>query len=206
LRLPVAADQFDAALQHAQDAGLSHLDFLHRLLADQAGLRRQRSIERRIKDAKFRDLLKPLGEFDWNFNPAISRVQIESLAQGDFIRRRQNVIFVGQSGLGKSRLMQNIGQAATASALAVLRAVAYYSCKLLIHVTPFLSWKIKLAQLFFVKPFRYADKKDERDDLQETEWRVRARYGDELQRFWYGHLIEKFDKQRKEEKNRRDTP
>lgn len=111
LRLPVSDEQLDAALKHAQDAGLSHLDFLHRLLSDQAGLRRQRSIERRIRDAHFRDL-KPLSEFDWNFNPSISRVQIETLAQGDFIRRRQNVVFVGQSGLGKSRLLQNIGQAA----------------------------------------------------------------------------------------------
>jgi DNA replication protein DnaC len=111
LRLPVTADQLDTALQQAQDAGLSHLDFLHRLLADQAGLRRQRSIERRLKDAHFRDL-QPLADFDWNFNPAIRRVQIETLAQGDFIRRRQNLVFVGQSGLGKSRLMQNIGQAA----------------------------------------------------------------------------------------------
>src|SRR5205807_6747924 len=90
---------------------LSHVDFLHRLLADQAGLRRQRSIERRIKDAHFRDL-KPLSEFDWNFNPAISRVQMESLAACDFVRRRQNLVFVGQSGLGKSRLIQSIGQAA----------------------------------------------------------------------------------------------
>jgi DNA replication protein DnaC len=111
LRVPVTAEQLDAALGHAQEAGLAHLDFLHRLLTDQAGLRRQRSVERRIKDAHFRDL-KPLGEFDWTFNPSISRVQIEALAQGDFIRRRQNLVFVGQSGLGKSRLMQNIGQAA----------------------------------------------------------------------------------------------
>lgn len=111
LRLPVTAEQLDTALQQAQDAGLSHLDFLHRLLADQAGLRRQRSIERRIKDAHFREH-KLLSEFDWGFNPAISRVQIEALAQGEFIRRRQNVVFIGQSGLGKSRLIQNVGQAA----------------------------------------------------------------------------------------------
>lgn len=119
LRLPVSAAQLDAALQHAQDAGLSHLDFLHRLLADQAGLRRQRSIERRIKDAHFRDL-KPLSEFEWDFNPTINRIQIETLAQGDFIRRGQNVVFVGQSGLGKSRLLQNIGQAACVRGYRVL--------------------------------------------------------------------------------------
>ena len=111
LRIPVAAEQLDAALQHAQDTGLSHLDFLHRLLADQAGLRRQRRIERLIKQAHFREAL-PLSTFDWTFNPTIPRVQIEALAQGDFIRRKQNVVFVGQSGLGKSRLIQSIGLAA----------------------------------------------------------------------------------------------
>jgi DNA replication protein DnaC len=111
LRLPVTAEQLDDALKHAQDTGLAHLDFLHRLLADQAGLRRQRSIERRIKEAHFRDL-KPLAAFDWTFNPAINRSQIETLAACDFVRRRQNLVFVGQSGVGKSHLIQSIGQAA----------------------------------------------------------------------------------------------
>jgi len=111
LRVPMTADQLDAVLKQAQDAGSSHLEFLHRLLADQAGLRRQRRIERLIKEANFREAL-PLSSFDWNFNPLIPRVQIEALAQGDFIRRNQNVVFVGQSGLGKSRLIQSIGLAA----------------------------------------------------------------------------------------------
>jgi DNA replication protein DnaC len=111
LRIPVTADQLDAALQQAQDAGWPHLEFLHRLLVDQAGLRRQRRIERLIKAAHFREAL-PLSTFDWNFNPAIPRLKIEALAQGDFIRRKQNVVFVGQSGLGKSRLIQSIGLAA----------------------------------------------------------------------------------------------
>jgi DNA replication protein DnaC len=111
LRVPMTADQLDAVLKQAQDAGSSHLEFLHRLLADQAGLRRQRRIERLIKEANFREAL-PLSSFDWNFNPLIPRVQIEALAEGDFIRRNQNVVFVGQSGLGKSRLIQSIGLAA----------------------------------------------------------------------------------------------
>lgn len=111
LRLPLTAEQLDAALKQAQDGGWSHQEFLHRLLADQAGLRRQRRIERLIKEAQFEEAL-PLSSFDWNFNPAIPRVQIETLAQGDFIRRHQNVVFVGQSGLGKSRLIQSIGLAA----------------------------------------------------------------------------------------------
>jgi DNA replication protein DnaC len=111
LRVPVTAEQLDAVLQQAQEAGWSHLEFLRRLLADQAGLRRQRRIERLIKAAHFREAL-PLDRFDWNFNPAIPRLKIEALAQGDFIGRKQNVVFVGQSGLGKSRLIQSIGLAA----------------------------------------------------------------------------------------------
>lgn len=107
----MTAEQLDAALKQGQDAGLSHLDFLHRLLADQAGLRRQRAIERRIRDAKFREP-RPLSEFDWSFNPTISRVQMETLAGGDFVRRHQNLVFVGQSGVGKSFLIQSIGLAA----------------------------------------------------------------------------------------------
>jgi DNA replication protein DnaC len=111
LRIPVTAEQLDAVLKQAQDGGWPHLEFLHRLLAEQAGLRRQRRIDRLIKDAHFREAL-PMSTFDWNFNPAIPRVQIEALAQGDFIGRKQNVVFVGQSGLGKSRLIQSIGLAA----------------------------------------------------------------------------------------------
>jgi DNA replication protein DnaC len=111
LRVPVSAEQLDEVLKKAQDAGWSHLDFLHHLLADQAGLRRARRIERLINAAKFREAL-PLSTFDWSFNPSIPRLKIEALAQGDFIRRKQNVVFVGQSGLGKSRLIQSIGLAA----------------------------------------------------------------------------------------------
>jgi DNA replication protein DnaC len=118
LRVPVTAEQLDAVLQHAQDTGCSHVEFLHRLLTDQAGLRRQRRIERLIKEAHFREAL-PLSTFDWSFNPSIPRLQIETLAQGDFIRRQQNVVFVGQSGLGKSRLIQSIGLAACSLELSV---------------------------------------------------------------------------------------
>jgi len=111
LRVPVNAEQLDEVLRKAQDGGWSYLEFLHRLLAEQAGLRRQRRIERLIKEARFREAL-PLSSFDWNFNPSIPRLKIEALAQCDFIGRKQNVVFVGQSGLGKSRLIQSIGLAA----------------------------------------------------------------------------------------------
>jgi DNA replication protein DnaC len=119
LRVPLRAEQLDAALAQASREGLSHQQFLHLLLAGQADLRRERRIERRIRDARFRDL-KPLNAFDWEFNrAAIDRVQIEELATAAFLARRDNLVLVGQSGVGKSFLIQAIGQAACAKGYSV---------------------------------------------------------------------------------------
>lgn len=103
-------EQFDAALGRAEAEGLSHLEFVHALIADQAAQRRQRSIERRIREAGFRDP-GTLETFDWEFNKkTIHRFQIEELATGEFVRRGENLVWVGQSGVGKSRLIQGIGR------------------------------------------------------------------------------------------------
>jgi len=112
LRVPLTAAQLDAALAQAAKDGWSALEFLHRLITDQAGQRRERSTARRIHEAYFAEL-KTLASFDWDFNAkAIRRVHIEELATGDFIRRRQNLVLAGHSGVGKSFLVQAIGQAA----------------------------------------------------------------------------------------------
>ena len=72
--------------------------------------RRERAIERRLRDACFRDV-KRLEDFDWKFNAAaIDRTQIEQLATGEFVRRGDNLVFVGQSGVGKSHLIQALGR------------------------------------------------------------------------------------------------
>lgn len=112
LKVPLTAAQLDAVLAHAEREGLTHLEFAQRLIAEQANRRRERSIARRIKDAGFRDL-QTLAGFDWDFNAqAINRVQIEELAGGAFIGRHDNLVIVGQSGVGKSRIIQAVGQSA----------------------------------------------------------------------------------------------
>jgi DNA replication protein DnaC len=112
LKVPLTAEQFDAVLGVAQREGLSHQQFLHRLIAEQADRRRERSIAHRIREARFRER-QPLSAFDWEFNrAAIDRAQIEELASGAFIGRQDNLVFVGQSGVGKSFLIQAIGEAA----------------------------------------------------------------------------------------------
>jgi DNA replication protein DnaC len=112
LQVPLTAAQLDAVLARAERAGLSHLEFVQALIAEQAQQRRERGIARRIKEACFHNLYT-LADFDWDFNaPAINRTQIEELATGAFIGRRDNLILVGQSGVGKSRIIQSVGRAA----------------------------------------------------------------------------------------------
>ena len=79
------------------------------MLSEPATTRRDNAIERRIRQAGFPER-KTLEEFDWAFNAkAIDRVQFEELATGDFIRRCDNLVLVGDSGVGKSHLIQAIG-------------------------------------------------------------------------------------------------
>jgi DNA replication protein DnaC len=110
LNLPLDGDELDSLLRFAEQEHISHLELVERLLSGPAQRRRERSIELRIKVAKFRDPAT-LETFDWKFNAQfIDRVQMEELATGDFIRRHDNLVFVGQSGLGKSHLIQAIGR------------------------------------------------------------------------------------------------
>lgn len=110
--MPLASERLDDVLREGEQAGWSYLELLERLFAEQARDKRERTIARRIRDARFPGN-KTLENFDWQFNAqAIDRVQIEELATGDFIRRVDNLLMVGQSGIGKTHLSEGIGRRA----------------------------------------------------------------------------------------------
>jgi DNA replication protein DnaC len=112
LRIAVSADELDAALAQAEKERWGPLQLLAHVLGPQADLRRQRAIDRRIREARFHEPVTLEG-FDWDFNAkAIDRKQIEALASGEFIRRGDNLVIAGQSGVGKSRIVQSVGRAA----------------------------------------------------------------------------------------------
>lgn len=117
--MPLRAEHLDSALRRAEHDGLSHLQFVQLLISEQADQRRERSIAHRIREARFRDP-HTLADFDWQFNATtIDRVQIEELATAAFIRRQDNLVLVGQNGVGKSRIVQSIGRAACVQGLSV---------------------------------------------------------------------------------------
>lgn len=109
LRLSGLLASLELRLQEAQTHQLPHAQFLELVFQDELNVRQQRFIERRRKLANFREN-KTLEDFDWSFNPSIKRQQIYDLASGQFIRQRQDLLFVGPPGLGKSHLAQAIGQ------------------------------------------------------------------------------------------------
>jgi DNA replication protein DnaC len=136
LRIPITVEEFDHVLDVAEREGLSTLEAIDRLLGEQAARRRDRSIKRRIAPPNLRS--KTLDTFDWAFNKTIKRVQYEQLATGDFIRRHVNVVLVGQSGVGKSHLMQAVGMSACAAGYRVFYTT---SSQLLIRLTAALADK-----------------------------------------------------------------
>ncbi|UCC48013.1 MAG: IS21-like element helper ATPase IstB [Gemmatimonadota bacterium] len=114
LRVAITPEQLDTAVARAEREGLSHLAFLEAVIAEPADRRRERSIQRRIHEARFREV-RMLETFDWLFNArSIDRLQIETLVSGDFIRRGDNLVIVGQSGVGKSHIIQAVGRHACA--------------------------------------------------------------------------------------------
>ncbi len=112
LKIPLRGEDLDRLIGIAEKERLSHLQFVERLVCDQAAGRRERAVARRIREAHFHET-KTLEAFDWQFNAAaIDRLQIQELASGDFIRRHDNLVLVGQSGVGKSHVLQGLGRAA----------------------------------------------------------------------------------------------
>lgn len=111
LKIRLSEEQLDEVVRDATKNHHSLWEFLERLLAGPANSAIERSIENRIRAAKFRDA-GTLESFDWSFNAkAIQRGPLEELATGQFIARGDNIAFVGKSGLGKSHLIQGIGRA-----------------------------------------------------------------------------------------------
>ena len=112
LRLGGMADAVETRIRQAQAEPMAPIDFLATLVSDELTRRSDRLLERRRKVAAFRDADKTLDNFDFSFNPKLNRSLVFDLATGAFIGRREDVLFLGPGGTGKSHLAQAIGQAA----------------------------------------------------------------------------------------------
>src|ERR671922_2236162 len=112
LRLGGMAVVLETRVRQAQAEAMAPIDLISCLVSDELTRRSDRLLERRRKQAAFRDPLKTLDNFDFNFNPKINRSLVFDLATSGFIAKREDALFLGPGGTGKSHLAQAIGQAA----------------------------------------------------------------------------------------------
>jgi DNA replication protein DnaC len=112
LRLGGMAGVLETRLRQAQSEPMAPIDLIACLVSDELTRRSDRLLERRRKEAGFRDANRTLDSFDFAFNPKMNRSLVFDLATCRFIDKREDALFIGPGGAGKSHLAQAIGQAA----------------------------------------------------------------------------------------------
>jgi DNA replication protein DnaC len=125
LRLGGIATVLETRLHQAQAEAMAPIDLIACLVNDELSRRADRLLERRRKLAAFRDPHKTLDQFDFNFNPKMNRSLVFDLATCAFIDKREDALFLGPGGTGKSHLAQAIGQSAIQQGYRVLYREAH---------------------------------------------------------------------------------
>ena len=111
LHLPTIAGQCVCLAEQAVKEKLSHLTYLDALLEAEVEEREQNVVKRRLKEAHF-PKAKTLEEFDFEAASHISSARIRKLAEGEYVSRTEPVIFIGETGTGKTHLATALAVAA----------------------------------------------------------------------------------------------
>ena len=111
LRLSGMANVLETRLRQAQTENMGPIDLVSALVSDELLRRQDRLFERRTKQARFRDTDRTLDSFDFDFNRKMNRALVYELATARFLGQREDALFLGPPGTGKSHLAQAIGRA-----------------------------------------------------------------------------------------------
>jgi len=111
-------DAIEALCRHASKSRLSFVQGLEQLVQLEQRERDTRNLAARVKAATL-GTVPALDRFDWSHPRRIDRARYEQLLTMDFVRAGHNVLLRGPSGVGKTTLAQNLGQAALTAGLTV---------------------------------------------------------------------------------------
>jgi len=104
LRVPTIAAEFRRLAETAVSQQQSHLDYLEALLSVEMEEREQNAILKRLKESHL-PKIKTLDEFNFSSAPHISASKLKELVEGSYIDRAEPVLFIGDSGTGKTHLL-----------------------------------------------------------------------------------------------------
>ena len=123
LKLPTFLREYDKLARQCAADGVDHPRYLLRLAELELIERERRTVERRIKEARF-PAVKSLDSFDFTAIPALNKTLVLELARSEYVARRENIVAVGNSGTGKSHIALGLGLAACQKGLSVGFATA----------------------------------------------------------------------------------
>jgi len=119
LRLSAAADELTNLLAEAEANEMSYLSFADRLAEHELIQRQDKRIRRNRKMAAF-PAEKRLEGFDYRHQTTITKRQVNALLDFQFIDERNNLVFIGPPGVGKTHLAIGIGYKAVEAGYRVL--------------------------------------------------------------------------------------
>lgn len=108
LRLSETAEELPQLLREAEKESWTYLEFLEAITSFELGKRESKSIERRIKWARF-PYIKTLQEFQVEEQTALTSRQLTQLQEFSWLEQRYNLILLGPPGVGKTFLAIGLG-------------------------------------------------------------------------------------------------
>jgi len=107
LRLKRILEILDREVTRATKKQITYTQFLARLLREQYQYKQERSIAYRIRQANLPEKWS-LESFPFKKQPGVRAKIIRQLAELDFIPKAENLVFIGETGVGKTGLASSI--------------------------------------------------------------------------------------------------
>lgn len=108
LKLPFIRENYEAIAKTAASKQWDHIRYLSELVEQEANLRRDKCIQRRIKMARF-PVIKTMDQFDWSWPKKINQPQVKNLFRLKCIEEKSNIVFIGSVGVGKTHIATALG-------------------------------------------------------------------------------------------------